>query len=439
MDGLSVDLFVELLYAVGVGLVVGFEREHSDVAGDAGPQETPEEHGARPQQEPTPMGVRTFALLSLLGWILAVASGAWPWLAPIGLAAVAALVVAQYVIHRQEGHGLTTEVAALVVCVSGMLVHVNRPLAVALALASTLLLISKPFLRSLVVKLRRAELTATLQLLVLLGIVLPMLPGEPLDPWQALPPRKIGLFVVLIGGISWIGWALSRMLGPRRSAGLTGLVGGLASSTATTVAMAQAARRDPAMRLPGQMAVFLACAVMIPRVLIVSAVISRDVAVQLAVPLAGIGLVMLGGAAWKWRAQRRSDQEGDAAAKPPVYANPFALLPALKWAALLCAVLLLATGAQRLLGGRGVVLAAGASGLADVDAITIAVSHQAGAGTLSSELAALALAIAIASNTLVKAALAWFGGGRRFGADIALVFAASMVLGATLALRPLLW
>ena len=440
MDGLSVDLLVELLYAVGIGVVVGLEREHAEAASEVGPQETPEQHGIEPAGEQPPMGVRTFALLSLLGWILAVGAGAWPWLVPVGLAAAAGLVGAQYVVHRQAGLGLTTEVAALVICVAGMLVHHDRGLAVAVALATTLLLISKPFVRGMVVKLRRAELTSTLQLLVLLGIVLPMLPTEPVDPWAALPPRKIGLFVVLIGGISWIGYVLSRVLGKRRSSALTGIVGGLASSTATTAAMAQAAARDPHMRLPGQMAVFLANAVMVVRVLVVAAVISRTVAVELAVPLAGMGLVLLAGAVWKWRAVVAADATGPVAEEDddtPMFTNPFALLPAIKWALILVAVLLLAYFAHEFLGERGVLLAAAASGLADVDAINIAVSQQAEGGELSVAIAILAVAIAVASNTVVKAVIAWLGAGRAFGRDIAVVFAIAMITGAGLALRPL--
>jgi uncharacterized membrane protein (DUF4010 family) len=440
VDGLSVDLLVELLYAVGIGVVVGLEREHAEAAADAPPQETPEQRGVQPASHPVPMGVRTFALLSLLGWILAVGADVWPWLLPVGLLAATGLIGAQYLRHQEAGQGLTTEVAALVICVAGMLVHADRGLAVAVALAATLLLISKPYVRGMIVKLRRAELTSTLQLLILLGIVLPVLPVDPVDPWDALPPQKIGLFVVLIGGISWIGYVLSRVLGRRRSSGLTGLVGGLASSTATTAAMAQAVRHDPGMRLPAQMAVFLANVVMVIRVLVVAAVISRTVAVALVVPLAGMGLVLLGGALWKWRSAAAADAAtpaGDPDDDTPMFTNPFALLPAIKWALILVAVLLLAHGARELLGERGVLLAAAASGLADVDAINIAVSRQAEVGELSVAIAILAVAIAVACNTVVKAVIAWVGGGRAFGRDIAVVFAIAMAVGAVLALRPL--
>src|SRR5215510_4596333 len=232
------ELGIEALIAIGIGLFVGLEREHRHV--DEG---EPEVH--------TVLGVRTFALFALLGWLVAAFGGPWPWLAPATLAIVGALIMAQYL--REEGQkrlGLTTEVAALVVFVLGMVVHFEELFAVALALTTTLLLISKPWVRSLVPALRRVELTSTLQLAILLAIVLPLLPTEPVDPWGVLPPRKIGLFVVLVAGIGFVGYVLSRVLGASRAAGVTGAVGGLVSSTALTAAMARQASSSPALVAP---------------------------------------------------------------------------------------------------------------------------------------------------------------------------------------------
>ena len=425
MGELDAAILIDLAYALGIGVFVGLEREHHDISygGD-------DEDGAANE---TIFGVRTFALLSLLGWGCAHAGMEWPWLPPVGLLAVGGFALAQYFVARDQGQGLTTEVAALLTYVLGALVVVNRPLAVALALATTLLLISKPVVKRVIVKVRRVELSATLQLLILLAIVLPLLPSDPIDPWEAIPPRKIGMFVILIGGIGYVGYVLSRVLGQRKSAGLTGLVGGLTSSTAVTAAMAQAASRSPSMRVPGQLATFLANVVVFPRVLIVTAVLSREVAMSLAYPLAGMGLVMLCGAALAWRAMRKEEAEeaDDVEQEPeePMFENPFALIPALKWGAVLCGVLLLAAGAKELLGDSGLLAAAAASGLADVDAITLAVSQQAANDTLSVDIASLAIAIAVISNTVVKGGIALFAGGREFGSNIAKVFFLAIVVG----------
>lgn len=438
---ISSDLLIELAYALGIGVFVGLEREHHHITRGSRTQASPAEQAEGATGE-TILGVRTFALLSLFGWGCAHAGLRFAWLPPVGLLVVGGFVVASYFLARDQGLGLTTEVAALVTFLLGLLVASHRPLAVALALATTLLLISKPFVSSFVAQVRRVELSATIQLLILLAIVLPLLPAEPIDPWQAIPPRKIGLFVILVGGIGYVGYVLSRILGQRRSAGLTGLVGGLTSSTAVTAAMAQAGRRQESMRVPGQLATFLANSVMFPRVLIVTAVLSRDVAIQLAYPLVAMCLVMLVGALWKWRsfrAEAPADEDGPKADAEPMFENPFALLPALKWGAILCGVLLLAAAAKEALGESGLLAASAASGLADVDAITLAVAQQASNGTLDVGIGSLAIAIAVISNTVVKGGIALVAGGRPFGLDVAKIFAASILVGALVALRVVIW
>ena len=399
----TVQRLIHAAIAVAIGLFIGLEREHSDVE-------------SRPDaaENEVLLGVRTFGLIALFGWMctqLAV------WLPAIGLVVVAALIGLQYFRVAKQSPGLTTEVAAVVTFALGALVEHDRLLAVALGLATTLLLIAKPWVRRTVPKLRRVELTATLQLAIVLAVVLPLLPTEAHDPWGVLSPRKIGLFVVLIAGISYVGYVLSRIFGQKRGTGLAGLVGGLASSTAVTVSMAQQAKKTPETTVAGQLATFLANAVMFARVLVVTAVINRRVALALALPLVAMGLVMLAGAVWRWRSLRAESGQGGADVAVPIK-NPFALVPALKWGLLLSAVLVASAAARAAFGDRGLYAAAAASGLADVDAITLAVTSQAEDGVLPADVAILAITIAVVANTIVKGGMAWFIGGRRFGLPI---------------------
>lgn len=414
---------LEAGYAIAIGLVVGFEREHHEASVHLEPADVPNDKDPALAQRSSPLGVRTFALLSLAGWVLAVLGDHAPGVLPVGLAVVTALVITQYVlaVHQGQEVGITTEAAAVVVLLLGALVHVERALAVTLALATVLLLISKPWMRGAIVRLRRLELTATVQLLVLVAIVLPMLPVEPQDPWGAIPPRKVGLFVVLIAGVEYVGYILHRLLGPRRGAAVAGLVGGLTSSTAVTAAMARQARAQPAMVAPGQLATFLANVVMGVRVTIVAAVLSPEVAWRLAAPMGALVLVLLGGAVLRLR--------DDGGGEPPKMElrNPFALVPALTWGAVLCGVMLTAHVATEYLGQYGLVLAGAASGLADVDAITLAAARQASEGAIGADTAALAIAVAVASNTLVKAGIAIGAGGRGYGARVGVVFGLGLV------------
>ena len=425
MDSHLLNLLIEAAYALGMGLFIGLEREHSEGIVDA---------GSKPRE--LPMGARTFALLALVGWTAALLGDHFAWLPPLTMAGVAALVIAGFV-TRDTGPGLTTEIAALLTFGLGMLVHYERSLAVALALTTTALLISKPWLLAVMPKLRRVDLTATLQLAIVLAVVLPLLPTVAVDPWGILRPREIGWFVVLIAGISYVGYVASRLWGEHAGAGVTGLVGGLTSSTAVTAAMAQAARRDPSMIDSAQLAVFVANAMMFGRVVVVAAVIDRSVALRVAAPMTAMGLAVLAAALWQWRRLRADAPRKDGTASSEALAglkNPFALLPALKWGAVMVGVLLLAAVAREYLGERGVVAVAAASGIADVDAITLAVTRSVQLGELRVELAALAVTVAVMSNTLVKAGIAVVAGGRGFGVPVARVLVAAAILGVGIAL-----
>jgi uncharacterized membrane protein (DUF4010 family) len=167
---------------------------------------------------------------------------------------------------------------------------------------------------------------------------------------------------------------------------------------------------------------------MVIRVLVITALISRPVAARLGIPLGAMALVLLGGAGWKWRVVHRADS-ARGKANEIALKNPFSVWSALKWAAFLSAVLLIAELARRTFGDAGLIASAAASGLADVDAITLAVAQRTSSGDLTAGLGALAITVAILANTVVKGGMAWVSGGRAFGAHIAIVFAAASVAG----------
>lgn len=430
MDDSTLRLLIDAIIAVGIGLFIGLEREHSGVV-----EQHPPEVAAAKLREPL-LGVRTFALLALFGWLAAYVGATHVSLLVAALLVVGGLVVVSAVRARDARHGLTTEVAALTTFVLGILVHEQRSLAVALGLGTTLLLISKPWFRAILPRMRRVDLTATLQLLILLAIVLPLLPEEARDPWRVLSPRRLGIFVALIAGIGYVGYVLHRLLGSRRSAGLTGVIGGLVSSTAVTVAMAQRARQSTAMVQPGQLATLLSSTVMLLRVLVVSAIIDVNVTKALVAPLGVMVVGTAAGAGLEWRQLRRA-QPQDAPGEELELSNPFSLVPALKWGALLAGILVGSAMARSAFGNSGLVATAAISGFVDVDAINLAASRLAVKGEIESSVAALAITVAVTSNTTVKAAIAWVSGGRSFGADIAKWFGASMLLGVIVALASL--
>jgi uncharacterized membrane protein (DUF4010 family) len=404
-------LLVEGLVALGIGLFIGLEREHRHV-----------EEG---EPDKTINGVRTFALLALSGWLAALLQERWAWAAPVLLAMVGLMLVAQYVRESSlPGRlGVTTELAALLTVAYGLLVHVQVRLAVALALVTTLVLVSKPWINVVMPKLLRTELLAALQFLIVVAVVLPLLPDQPRDPWGVLPPRRIAMFVVLVAGVGFVGYVLTRLFGRAKAAGVTGIVGGLVSSTAVTANMAHEAARSKGASEPGQLAVLAANAIMPLRVVVILFAVSRETSRALAVPMLAMSLVL---AVFAWRLRGAVRPSSGAEDRQLPVTNPFALLPALKWGAFLCTVLLVAHFARKWLGDSGLLVTAAVSGLADVDAISLVAARDVAGGTLSTHTAALAITIAVMTNSAVKAGIALVSGGKAFGRPVALALGLGM-------------
>ena len=339
-----------------------------------------------------------------------------------GLSYGAVMIGLFYFETSSSDRGLTTEIAALTAPLLGMLLTRDALLAVAMTVIVTLLLLSKPWIRAWIPKLHREDMTAAMQLLIVFAILLPMLPVRTLDPWGVLSPRKVGWMVALIASVDFLGYGLNRVLGSRRGALMTGLVGGLVSSTVVTVTMSRQARLDPAQRGPGQVAVMLACAVMGLRVIILAGVVGGSVLARpLLLPMAAMVLVLLGYSGWIYRTG--SMQVGGE--EIPVK-NPFHLKRAAAWGLALATVLLVSAAARSWFGDRGLMVAAGLSGLADVDPITLAVSSQVRGVGLPATTATLAIILAIGANTLAKAGFAWLSGGRAFGQRLAMMLGASL-------------
>lgn len=426
MPSLDLSTLKEAAMAVALGLMMGLERERS---GFERSQESREEPYHRRETDRVEglrgsLGARTFALLSLLGWI-SVKVGEGGIAMPIAVQAFAALLIGLFYFETSSAdRGLTTEIAALSAPLLGMLLTQNALLAVAVAVIVTLLLLSKPWFRAWIPRLHREDLTAAMQLLIVFAILLPLLPARTLDPWGVLSPQRVGWMVALIAAVDFLGYALNRALGFRRGAVMTGLVGGLVSSTVVTVAMSRQAKDDPAFRGPGQVAVVLACAVMGVRVAILAGVVGGpDLVKPLLLPMAAMVATLLGVAWWV----DRSGPVQVAGPEEMPLQNPFHLKRALGWGLALATVLLVSAVARAWFGDRGLLVAAGLSGLADVDPITLAVSSQTHSVGLPAGTAVLAIVLAIGSNTLAKAGFAWISGGRAFGLRLTGMLAASLL------------
>jgi uncharacterized membrane protein (DUF4010 family) len=238
-------------------------------------------------------------------------------------------------------------------------------------------------------------------------VILPLLPNRTVDPWGLFNPFQIWLMVVFVSGIGFCGYVLMKILGPSQGTNLMGILGGLASSTATTISFSTASREYPQMAQHYARAVILASTVMFPRVLFLILVIYPPLALKVSIPFS---LMLLTGLIFIFFAQK-SKSPGTAAIHPTYkITNPLKLTTAIKFGLLFAFVLIMVEYAQILLGSSGVYLASFLTGLTDVDAITLSVTRLVENSQLSSDVAGMSVIIAALMNTVSKGAISYFSG-----------------------------
>jgi uncharacterized membrane protein (DUF4010 family) len=284
----------------------------------------------------------------------------------------------------------------------------------------------KPELHGLLERIDRAELIATLRLLLISVVLLPILPDQGYGPWQALNPYRIWWMVVLIAGVSYVGYIAIKWIGRSRGLMVTSLFGGLVSSTAVAISFARRVRRRPGEQDICAAGIVAASSIMFPRMLVVLAVIAPSMALALATPLLTAGVCGLIGGAVLMRRRTTDSRSEDQTTQ---HQNPLDLSTALQFGALLAAIFLLAQAAKAWLGDAGLLALAVVSGLGDVDAIVLSFSAMAGQGDIAVGLAATGIMLAAVSNTVVKCGLAVGIGGWRLGLRVGVVMTAALAAG----------
>ena len=417
--------------AILLGLLVGAEREFS-----------------RGEGEPLFAGVRTFPIIGMLGFAGALlADGRHPLILGAVLLGFGGLVVATYVVTAMKGDmGATTEISALVVLVFGALCyHGYEGIASALAVVATLFLSLRHTLHTLVQKLVRDDVSAVLKLAIVTLIVLPLLPNKSYGPYDAWNPYRIWKYVVLIAGISFAGYVAVKIFGAKKGIGMTGILGGLASSTAVAMAFSKRNRDEPRLAREFAVAIVLASTIMFPRVLITAAVISPPLLTYLWKPIAVLSAAGLAasGILYLHRGKTSGTDEEPVATK-----NPFELGSAIKFGLFLALIFLVTRAAQDQFQEKGLYAASILAGLTDVDAITVQSSSDVRdkvSATKTEDEAArkeaeeearramrtavTAIVLAMMSNTAVKGGMTVFAGSKELRRYTIPSFGAMIVLG----------
>lgn len=409
---LDLSLAFDLLVATLVGLAVGVQREWTG-------------HASGPDGRFA--GARTFALLGMIG-------GFAGWFVRLGYPALATVVaaggvlmpiVAYWATMRRPGTTTdgTTEVVAVLVVALGLTAGLGfRTPAAAVGAMIVVLLAEKTRLQQTLQRIDATEMRAALLFAVLALVILPVLPDAAYGPFDAFRPRQLWLVVLIFSALNFVGYITRRLIGETRGLGVTGLIGGLVSSTAVALNFSRRSREEPLLAAPLAVGVVAACTVLIPRLFVVTSMLRPPLAVAL-IPVLGpvllAGVALIGFVLWRERDTRPFDSGSHTAVTGAVPAangrghNPLGLVSSLQMAVAFQVVLFALAWIQANAGQTGLLVSATVLGLTDMDALTLSMTRYA-ADPAALPMAAVAIGVGVLSNTMLKTGLVLGIGSPRY-------------------------
>jgi len=385
-------VFLNLVAALGIGLLIGAERERRKGGGPAR----------------SPAGIRTFTIASLAGAASVMAGG--PGMLAVTVAGVAVLTAIAYLRSRSDDPGLTTEIALIVTALLGGLAMQQPALAAGMAVGVAALLAARAplhhFVRSV---LTEREVNDAMIFAGATLVVLPLLPDQALGPYGVFNPRSIWIVVILVMAISAAGYVLVRMLGARFGLPLAGFASGFISSAATIGAMGARARKGPDAVSAAVAGAALSTVATVIQLCLVLAATSPATLRTLSAPLICAGIAAAAyGAGFTFRALRERD------AAEPQPGRAFSLPVALVFALTLSAVLIASAALREWFGETGVIVGAAAAGFVDTHSPAIAIGSLVASGKMTAADAVFPVLAAFSTNTISKIIFALSSGSRAF-------------------------
>lgn len=413
------DFFVRLLVATGIGFLIGLEREHS----------------ALNNQQEAFAGTRTFVFVVLLGFLGAMMHYLFtPWIFLGILLAVVSFIAISYWMTSSKGDiGGTTEFSALLAFLLGGLTFLGYiELSLMITVLAMVLLSSKMKLQSIIGEITEEEMYALIRFVVLALLILPFLPDRGVGPFGVVNPQEIGWIIILTSGLGFLGYLLIKFLGHDRGILLTGIVGGLVSSTMVTWIFAKKSKDAPALSSHCATAILAASSIMIIRVLVWVFIFNQALAPGLYLP---VGLIFMAGIAATLYFYFSKNNQIDVDTSLPM-GKPLNMQSALTFGVIYTLIILLVSYTNEYFGQRGMYISSIIAGLTDIDAITISVSKLAGS-SLSLNVAQNAIILATISNTVIKIGISLWAGSKELRKMIAIGYGAifAAALGAFLLLN----
>ena len=396
--------------ALLIGLLVGAQRE---TQADAGENQA---------------GLRDFILVALAGGICALLQS--PWLTAAALLSIVALVGILH-ITAQKRTGITTEIAVVVTfCLGYLTAAPGYPMGAPLAIGVTIVVVAFLEAKRALHKLFRETITEhefndTLRFLAIVFVIHPVLPEGAFGPYQFFEPRKVWLFVILVSSISYLGYFLEKFLGARKGLDIASVLGGLASTTAATMAFSRSCADEPDQLTAYWKATVIANAIQFPRVLALLYAVNPGLAAAawaplLAMTIAGLALGLL---------ISRLSKAGDGQHQMKL-GNPFRLMPALKFGVIFTAIMFASKAAVAEFGQRALYWTGALGGALDADSVSVSVADAVRTGTAPAALGVSVVLLALFSNAIMKTLIALFTAGRSFGWRVLVGFLAMFAAGA---------
>lgn len=383
---------LRLATALSIGLLLGAERERRQ----------------NEREVRSPFGIRTFALVALLGGVTMAMEE--PWLVGVACAFIGAAAVVAYTVNDRTDAGLTTEVAVVLTFVLGAWAQHEPALAAGTAVVATILLAARTLLhRFLHSILTETELRSLLLLFVAGVVLLPLAPDRALDPFGVVNPFKVWRLVVVMMAISGVGYVAVRAIGPRFGLPIAGFASGFVSGIATIAAMGARAKADPSVSGSAAVGAVLTTVATTLQMVAVLALSSTAVLREMALPL---GFAIVAAAAYGFLAFRRAKHEDHPDSTDA--GHPFHVRTALMLAVVLTVVLLGSAMAGQWFGRAGVTIASALAGFADSHAPAVSIAALTEGGRMERSEAVVPILLALSTNTVSKVVVAFMSGPRRY-------------------------
>ncbi len=398
--------WIPIIEALLIGVLVGAQREAVKPSGH--------------------IGVREFVILAIIGSLCGMLENNYLTGTTV-IALIVFLTAFRFRSGTPEGAGFTTDLALLAVfCLSFAgssddFEH-GQTTAIGLSIVLTFFLESKDKLRRFFREtITAVEFSDTLRFLALIFIIYPLLPAGDLGPFEAFNFQRIWMFVILVSSVSFVGYFFEKFLGQSIGIKLTAILGGLASTTATTSTFAKDVHDDPELEHAYWQAASLANAIQFPRILAFLSVVSPNLAVQAAWPLAMAGVAGLLVAVFTKVPKQVHHLD---ATKAIELGNPFSLGPALKFGAVLAVIIFFTKAAAVVFGTHSLIWTSCIGGLMDVDAIAVTVADLFHSSKVDGHLAVIAILLATLMNAIFKTGVTFSSGSHSFGMKMVLTFLA---------------